>query len=104
MRTLLEVGRGVAAGGVADGRLDRCRPPPGPSRRQSPPAWLTRLYTPLAWDRFVALPPYRTPVTDWASVASSRSMTVMVVLSATPKASPLPPTLTVAVPTPLPLT
>ena len=41
---------------------------------------------------------------DWALAASSRSITVMVVLSATPNAAPLVPTLNVAVATPLPPT
>src|SRR5438552_1393550 len=38
------------------------------------------------------------------SLARSKSSTVMVVLLATPKASPLEPTFTVAVPNPVPLT
>src|SRR5438270_298819 len=58
----------------------------------------------LACARLVALPPYRTPLTAWASVARSRSMTVIVVLFATPKASPSAPTLTAAAPSPSPLT
>ncbi len=58
-----------------------------------PSAPLMALKTLLAMLRLAVLPLYSTPLTAWESTASSRSMTVIVVLSATPKAAPLEPTL-----------
>ena len=68
------------------------------------PPSLMALKTLLALVRLATSPLYSTPLTACESAASRMSITVIVELSATPKAAPLVPTLYVAVATPLPLT
>src|SRR5947208_4471724 len=60
----------------------------GKGGHYSPPAWFTALNTAFALSRLALSPLYRTPLTARSSAASSRSITVIVALSATPKAAP----------------